>query len=195
MRAAARRGATGAVRPLAAAAALALLLAGCTTHRVAGDEVRVGRPASVDRIVTRSYEHEIKTERGPQRQVVEYGWDYAEAVVKERTFGPDGALAGERDVPGQILRATEQELEWAFDLARAHPDLRTSVTADGVRLYGGFILMQLDDPHCHLRSRCVYVFASHGADGSRKVAEAIVDLQSNRVVYPNYRPDTTDPIQ
>jgi hypothetical protein len=176
-------------------AVAAIALAGCSAHRVANDEQRVGRPAAVDRVVTRSYEHEIKTDRGVQRQTVEYAWDYSDAVVKERTLGPDGIVAGERDVPGQILRATEQELEWAFDLARSHPDLRKSVTSEGVRLYGGFILMKADDAHCHLRSRCVYVFASQGADGSRKVAEAIVDLQSNRVVYPNYRPDTTDPIQ
>lgn len=192
---AAKVGSSGVERQLPAALALALLLVGCSSQRVATDEARVGRPAAIDRVVTRTYEHEIKSDQGLLRQVVEYSWDYRDAVVKERIFAPDGSLADERDVPGQILRATEQELEWAFSLARAHPDLRQSVTADGVRLYGGFILMQADDKYCHLRSRCVYIFGSQGPDGSRKVAEAIVDLQSNRVVYPNYRPDTTDPIQ
>lgn len=174
-------------------------VAGCGTWPRQDDagtstDADVGRPADQRYVRTTRYEHEIKTDQGPQRQVVEYGWDYDQAAVVERTFDMDGQPLAQRTVPGQILRATEQEQEWAFDLVRHHPDLRPSVTAEDVHLYGGFILMEPDDPHCHLRSRCVYVFASLG-DGSRKVAQAIVDLQTNQVVYPHYEPETTRPLK
>lgn len=174
-----------------------LIVSACSTAKRQSDvfsEAAVGRAPDQHYVRATRYEHEVKTAQGPQRQVVEYGWDYDQAAVVERTFDTQGNLLAQRMVPGQILRATEQEQAWAFDLVRHHPDLRPSVIADDVHLYGGFILMEPDDPHCHLRSRCVYVFASMG-DGSRKVAQAIVDLQSNRVIYPHYEPETTHPLK
>lgn len=173
-----------------------LVLAGCTgaSPRKPDSGQAVGRPGDQHYVRTSRYEHEVKTDGGVEQQIVEYGWDYDQAVVIERTFDTGGTLLRTRQVPGQILRATEQEQSWAFDLVKHHPDLRFSVTAPDVHLYGGFILMEQDDPYCHLRSRCVYVFASLG-DGSRKVAQAIVDLQTNRVVYPAYEPETTRPLK
>lgn len=178
--------------------ATALALGGCASAPPPADRdagaTSAGRPADRDYVLARSWEHELKLDDGRlERQVVEYGWDYRRAVTVERTRRPDGGALAEREVVGETLRATEEEQEWAFDLVRRHPELRVSATGPDVNLYGGFILMEPDDEHCHLRSRCVYVFASQG-DGSRKVVQAIVDLQSNRVVYPHYDPEDTRPL-
>jgi hypothetical protein len=179
--------------------ALPVVLAGCAAGGVrpladAGADGQAGRPADRSYVVVRSWEHELKQPDGSlERQVVEYGWDYARAVAVERTRHTDGEATGEREVVGETLRATEEEQAWAFDLVRREPSLQAAATAPDVLLYGGFILMEPGDPHCHLQSRCVYVFASQGNE-SRKVVEAIVDLQANRVVYPNYKPETTRPL-
>lgn len=179
--------------------ALPVVLSGCASGgaRSLAEVAAVGqagRPADRNYVVVRSWEHELKLADGRlERQVVEYGWDYGRAVAVERTRRPDGEATGEREVVGETLRATEEEQAWAFDLVRREPGLKAAATAPDVLLYGGFILMEPGDAHCHLRSRCVYVFASQG-DESRKVVEAIVDLQTNRVVYPNYKPETTRPL-
>lgn len=182
----------------AALAGVAFVLAACAGPAqragASADATAIGRPADRTWVERRSWEHEVKeADGGLRRERVVLGWDYGRALAIERHYDVTGQLLSERQLAGMVLRATEEEQEWAFDLVRRHPDLRASVTAPYVHLYGGFIHMLPDDPHCHEKSRCVYVFASL-EDGSRKVAQAIVDLQSNQVVYPHFEPETTRPL-
>ena len=141
--------------------------------------------------IAHSFHHEIKTADGRQRQFVEHGWDYDRAVAFERISSPNYELIEQRDRPGLILRATDRELELAFELVRAHPELAPIVNVDGAMFEGGFIHMLPDDPLCHLRSRCVYVLVSLDR-GRRKVAQALVDLQTGTVAYPNFDPIMID---
>jgi hypothetical protein len=137
--------------------------------------------------VTTVYEHEVKTDAGEQWQRVEYGWDYTDAVSYELTTDLDGNKLMFRHVPGQILRATEREQEVANDLVRRHPALAATAATPGAAFEGGFILMERDHPHCHLKSRCVYVLVSTD-NGRNKIIQAIVDLQTEQVVDPNFDP-------
>lgn len=173
--------------------ALALIsasLAGCATggsHRETG-----GSTAANGRIeIAHSFHHEVKTAQGLQRQYVEHGWDYDRAVAFQRIHTPDGVLIEQRDQPGLILRATDQEMEVAYELVRQHPDLASTVNVAGAEFEGGFIHMIPDDPLCHIKTRCVYVLVSLDR-GRRKIAQALVDLQSGSVAYPRFDPAMID---
>lgn len=170
---------------------VAAMAAGCAG--TGGDRGLSSQPPAGHRIeVIRSYEHEIKTPDGPVRQVVEYGWDYTDAVTVERITTPDGKPVSFRQVPGESLRATEGELQRAIEIAKQHDDLRETLATDGAHFEGGFTHMIPDDPYCHLRSRCIYVFATLD-QGRKKIAQAIVDLQTGRVVYPFFDPGLIGP--
>ena len=57
---------------------------------------------------------------------------------------------------------------------------------------GGFAFRKPGDPYCDRGSRCIHAIAA--ADhGDTVVAHAIVDLQSDRVVYPFYQPADGEP--
>ncbi len=134
------------------------------------------------------YEHEVKTDAGEQWQRVEYGWDYTDAVAYELTTDLDGNKLMFRQVPGQILRATDREQQIAVDMVRRHPALAETAATPGAVFEGGFILMERDHPHCHLKSRCVYVLVST-ENGRNKIIQAIVDLQTEQVVDPKFDPE------
>jgi hypothetical protein len=172
---------------------LALLgfLAGCATTSPSASIGRVDSRADLagHRVeVTRVYEHEVKTEQGNQWQRVEYGWDYTDAVAYELTTDLEGNRLAFRQLPGQVLRATEREQQVAGDLVRRHPGLAEAAATPGAIFHSGFILMERDHPHCHLGSRCVYVLVVTD-NGNNKIVQAIVDLQTAQVVDPYFDPD------
>ncbi len=175
------------------ALAVSAVVAGCAGTGAGVDRSLSSQPPAGHRIeVIRSYEHEVKTPDGPVRQVVEYGWDYTDAVTVERTTTPDGRPVSFRQVPGESLRANEAELQRAIEIAKQHDDLRETLATEGAHFEGGFTHMIPDDPHCHLRSRCIYVFATLD-QGRKKIAQAIVDLQTGQVVYPFFDPGLVGP--
>lgn len=172
---------------------VSVVLTGCAATGGSPDGSPSLQPPVGHRIeVIRSYEHEVKTPEGSVRQVVEYGWDYTDAVTVERITTPDGQPVSFRQVPGESLRATEGELQRAIEIAKQHEDLRETLATEGAHFEGGFTHMIPDDPHCHLRSRCIYVFATLD-QGRKKIAQAIVDLQTEQVVYPFFDPGLVGP--
>ncbi len=168
-----------------------LLVVGCASGDRATRDLSTDTPAHRGVLIVQTYEHEIKAGGGLQRQIVENGWDYDRAVAIERVYTLDRELISERDTPGVILRATDKEMETAVELVKQHPDLAKVVSADGAAFEGGFIHMKHDEPDCDLQSRCVYVVVSLD-NGRRKIAQAIVDLQTARVVDPRFDPIMID---
>jgi len=184
----------GASLPLMAA----LLLAGCQTSGPAGSARSVADrdPRVSGIVVVRSYEDEFKTESGDIRVTVEYAWDYDRAVAIERITDAQGKQISLTDQPELTLNLTDAEQAYAFELTKAHPDLKAQV-AGSDHLYGGFSYREANDPACYRGSRCVHVMASTTApagDGWRKVVHAIVDLQAGKVVHPNYDDGKTEPL-
>ncbi len=184
----------GASLPLMAA----ILLAGCQTSGPAGSARSVADrdPRVSGIVVVRSYEDEFKTESGDVRVTVEYAWDYDRAVAIERITDAQGKQISLTDQPELTLNLTDAEQAYAFELTKAHPDLKAQV-AGSDHLYGGFSYREANDPACYRGSRCVHVMASTTApagDGWRKVVHAIVDLQAGKVVHPNYDDGKTEPL-
>lgn len=129
------------------------------------------------------------------RTEVEYGWDYDRAVGLRKTFDTQGKLLQTEQISAANIPLTAVEAERVRALVRGQPALKPIVNKPDVVIWGeGFAFGQTNDPYCDLGSRCVHAIAA--ADfGDTAVAHAIVDLQSDRVVYPFYHPSESDPIK
>ncbi|MBL8245310.1 MAG: hypothetical protein JNL89_14010 [Rhodanobacteraceae bacterium] len=166
------------------------VLAGCQTLQSTADQVeRDPRASGV--VLVRSYDDEFKIDGKDVRVHVEYAWDYRRGIATERITTPDGALVSLTDQPELTLNLTDAEKEYAFDLARADPEIGPQV-ASADHVYGGFSYRESSDAACGYGSRCVHVVASAG-DGWRKLVHAIVDLQTGRVVHPHFAAGDVDP--
>lgn len=170
--------------------AVLLVLAGCQTLNTTADQTeRDPRASGV--VLVRSYDDEFKIDGKDVRVHVEYAWDYSRGIATERITTPDGALVSLTDQPELTLNLTDAEKEYAFDLARADPEIGPQV-ASADHVYGGFSYREASDAACGYGSRCVHVVASAG-DGWRKLVHAIVDLQTGRVVHPHFNAGDVDP--
>lgn len=166
------------------------VLAGCQTLQSTADQFeRDPRASGV--VLVRSYDDEFKIDGKDVRVHVEYAWDYSRGIAIERITTPDGALVSLTDQPELTLNLTDAEKEYAFDLARADPEIGPQV-ASADHVYGGFSYRESSDAACGYGSRCVHVVASAG-DGWRKLVHAIVDLQTGRVVHPHFAAGDVDP--
>jgi hypothetical protein len=169
------------------------LLAGCAAVPVVtGPSPTLAQVPVIDlpdghkAVLVRSHEDEWKVDGRDVRVTVQYLWDYTARSARVRTLAADDGVLTDEPRPGLTLNATDEEMAWAYELARSVPAIAAKVTAD-TDYYGGFSYRHPGDPGCDLGSRCVHVIASR--DGGRfKVFHAIVDLQAAQVVHPDYDP-------
>lgn len=126
--------------------------------------------------------------RNDQRCVVTRGWDYSKGVTLVRTYDPSGKLLREMIEPGADLSLVAAEQIRVESLVRSEPTIASVVNRPTVRVWaGGFVFREPGDPFCDRGSRCVHAIAAAN-DGDDAVAHAIVDLMTDRVVYPEYKP-------
>lgn len=171
----------------------ALMLTACQTGPSGKHQLTKERDPRVSGVVVvRSYGDEFKIDGHDVPVNVAYAWDYDRAVAIERITDAQGQLMSLTDQPDLTLNLSDAEKDYAFELARTHPDLKQQM--DGAdHVYGGFSYREAGDPACFKGTRCVHVMASTG-DGWRKVAHAIVDLQTGTVVHPHYDDAKTTPL-
>lgn len=185
--------------PVAAAAALAVLVAGCahqapTTPGVAAQDAARTAGRMHGYVVARRHSDFALHDGKEERREVEYGWDYDRGVALRRTFDQQGRLLETKEMVGANLSLTEQESERARALTLADPRLKAIVGKPDVVIWaGGFAFRKPGDAYCDRGTRCIHVIAA--ADhGDTAVAHAIVDLQTDRVVYPFYQPADGEPV-
>lgn len=134
----------------------------------------------------RSYRDVVKIDGENVQQTVEYGFDYDRHATVRRISREDGALVSEALMPNQSIRANASESARLEELVRTHPQLGPLMRQPDLLIHsGGFVVRQPGDPYCDVGSRCLRFIVSAG-DGSVSVIHAIVDLVSDRVVYPFY---------
>jgi hypothetical protein len=122
------------------------------------------------------------------RCAVTYGWDYDRGVAVRRMYDPDGKLIESQDIGPATVALTEIETARVEALVRADPRVAPIINRPGVKIWrGGFIYIRPGDAHCGERSRCVRAIAGEH-DGEDAVSHSIVDLMTDRVVYPFYQP-------
>lgn len=144
-------------------------------------------PDGHEAVLVRSHPDEWKLDGRDVRVTVQYLWDYTLASARVRAVGADASVISDEIREGLTLNATDEEMAWAYELARSEPAIAARITPD-TTYYGGFSFRDPDEARCYAGSRCVHVIASRD-DGRYKVFHAIVDLQTSRVVDPEYDPE------
>ena len=173
---------------LIAAAALCLLVTACAGRAVVQEANPGGR--------IRGYvESSRVTDFCPganrpaaERCAVTRGWDYDKGETVVRTYGPDGGLIDTQHPPGADLSLTPPEQARVEALVRADPRTAPIVNRPGVMFWsGGFVMREPGDRFCDRGSRCIRAIAADDG-GNHVVLHSVVDLMTDRVVYPVYRP-------
>lgn len=124
--------------------------------------------------------------RADERCIVTRSWDYDRGVTVVRTYDPQGTLILTQTPPGADLSLTAAEQARIETLMRTDPRTSSIVNVPGVMVWsGGFVMREPGDRYCDRGSRCLRAIAA--ADGgNRVVLHSVVDLMTDRVVYPHY---------
>lgn len=132
----------------------------------------------------RRYQDVVKVDGGSVAQTVEYGFDYDRRVTVRRIFDTEGRQVAEDLFEAESLHANAAESARVRELVETHPQLGPLMAQPNLHVHaGGFVVREPGDPYCDTGLRCLRFIVSKG-DGSQTVIHAIVDLVSDRVVYP-----------
>lgn len=174
------------------------LLAGCasTAHRagpapaapapelIVSDAPAQGRMRGI--VINRSYEDFFVRNGVETRRRIELAWDYERGTAMRRTYDVQGNLLLTEDLPGAEMRLTPAEDERVKALVRGYPVLRELAAQPGVVIWaGGFVMRKPGDRYCDTGTRCIYAILAEDG-GFTPIRRAIVDLQRDRVVYPDF---------
>lgn len=181
---------------LACGLAAAMAAAGCATaprgpqparaapELVASDVPDSGRMHGI--VINRRYGDFFMIDHKEVRRQIELAWDYDRGTAIRRTYDQGGKLLQTEDVPGAEMRLTDIENDRVKALVSGYPTLKEIVKQPGVVIWaGGFVWRKPGDRYCDLGTRCIHAILSND-NGVTAVAHAIVDLQRDRVVYPEY---------
>jgi hypothetical protein len=180
-------------------------LAGCATspqtkrpasvapELVASDVSESGRMKGI--VINRRYGDFYTIDGEKVHREIELAWDYDRATAIRRTYDLSGKLLKTEDLPGAEMRLTPLEDERVKALVSGYPTLKEIVGEPGVVIWaGGFVMRIPGDRYCDQGTRCIYATLSKDG-GFTAIVRAIVDLQRDRVVYPDFDPgsrSTTD---
>lgn len=176
----------------------AILASGCASYRpmpaapapelIPSDVSESGRMHGI--VINRRYGDFFIIVGEEVRREIELAWDYDRGTAIRRTYDLQGKLLETEDLPGADFSLTAPEKERVKDLVRGYPTLKDAVNQPGVDIWaGGFVLREPGDRYCDKGTRCIHAIVS-GDNGYTAVAHAIVDLQRDRVVYPDFDPES-----
>jgi hypothetical protein len=155
---------------------------------VPSDVAESGRMKGI--VINRRYGDFFMIDGKKVRREIELAWDYGRGTAIRRTYDLSGALLQTEDLPGAEMRLTPVEDERLKDLVRGYPTLKDIAGEPGVVIWaGGFVMRIPGDRYCDAGTRCIYATLSRDG-GFTPIVRAIVDLQRDRVVYPDFDPGT-----
>lgn len=189
------------MKPVHRTIALAALLgtiAGCTTlarssgpaaaapELIASDVDESGRMSGI--VINRRYGDFYMVDGEKIHREIELAWDYDRGTAIRRTYDLAGELLKTEDLPGAEMRLTPIENDRVKALVSGYPTLEEIVKEPGVVIWaGGFVMRIPGDRYCDKGTRCIYTTLSKDG-GFTAIVRAIVDLQRDRVVYPDFDP-------
>lgn len=158
-----------------------------SSELIASDVPDAGRMKGI--VVIRSYVDFFVIKGVEVRRRIEMAWDYDRATAIRRTYDLSDKLLQTEDLPGAEMRLTAIENDRVKALVSGYPTLKDIAKQTGVVIWGGgFVLRKPGDRWCDAGTRCIHAILSTD-NGVTAVAHAIVDLQRDRVVYPEYDMD------
>jgi hypothetical protein len=141
-------------------------------------------------VINRRYRDFFMIDGAKVHRDIELAWDYDRGTAIRRTYDLSGKLLQTEDLPGAEMRLTAVEDERLKELIRTHPTLKHVANEPGVVIWaGGFVMRIPGDRYCDKGTRCIYATLSKD-EGFTPIVRAIVDLQRDRVVYPDFDPGT-----
>lgn len=182
-------------------AGLACVLGACATTSPQGPRPAADAPelvaSEVDPggrmqgiVINRRYGDFFMIDGKEVHREIELAWDYGRGTAIRRTYDLSGELLKTEDLPGAEMRLTPVEDERLKDLVRGYPTLKGVANEPGVVIWaGGFVMRIPGDRYCDTGTRCIYATLSRDG-GFTPIVRAIVDLQRDRVVYPDFDPGT-----
>jgi hypothetical protein len=175
-------------------------LAGCATsprtsgpaaaapELVASDVDASGRMKGI--VINRRYGDFFRIDGKDVNREIELAWDYDRGTAIRRTYDLSGKLLATEDLPGGEMRLTPIEDDRVKALVAGYPSLKPIADEPGVVIWaGGFVMRIPGDRYCDKGTRCIYATLSKDG-GFTPIVRAIVDLQRDRVVYPDFDPGT-----
>jgi hypothetical protein len=187
------------MKPLFLAAVFAgASLAGCATYRpqaaapapelIPSDVPESGRMHGI--VLNRRYGDFFVIDGEVVRREIQLAWDYDRGTAIRRIYDLQGNLLRTEDSPRPEMRLTDLENERVKDLVRGYPTLKDIAGRPDVVFWaGGFVMRIPGDRYCDKGTRCIYATLSKD-NGFTPIVRAIVDLQRDRVVYPDFDPES-----
>lgn len=124
---------------------------------------------------------------------VEIAFDYDQGVAIERVIGADGTVVSTtvRKKGEGAPRPTPEEIEQAYDMVRADPELARIIDQADAQLDGGFILNEEAGKPCGPGTRCIQV-QMLTQDRLGFIRWVVVDLAQERFAYRTYLPSAAE---
>jgi hypothetical protein len=141
-------------------------------------------------VLNRRYGDFFLIDGKPVRREIQLAWDYDRGTAIRRIYDLQGNLLRTEDSPRPEMRLTDLENERVKDLVRGYPTLKDIAGRPDVVIWaGGFVMRIPGDRYCDKGTRCIYATLSKD-NGFTPIVRAIVDLQRDRVVYPDFDPES-----
>ena len=144
---------------------------------------RVSRPVRL----LRTWLEPVKTPAGDVMRRVDMLYDYDRAAAFERVYDLDGQLLRDRRIVVNPPTPSPEEIQEAFDVVRADPELAKVIKRFSAELEGGFLIEEGRRAPCGPGARCLLIKIV-SPDRSGLIRVMGVDLVRRSIPYRNFVP-------
>jgi hypothetical protein len=135
----------------------------------------------------RTWYDSVKTRAGDQAIRVDLVYDYGKAAAFERVYDLEGRRIRERRLVVNAPTPSPEEIQEAFGLVRADPELARIIRRFRAALEGGFLIEEGRRKACGPGARCLLVKLL-SPDHSGLIRVVGVDLVKLSIPYRNFVP-------
>jgi hypothetical protein len=135
----------------------------------------------------RSWYDPVKTPDGDVYRRVDLLYDYHRAHTIENTYDAEGRLVLTRRIVVNPPPPTQEEIQEAFEIVRADPEMAKAIERFSAELEGGFLIEEGRGTACGPGARCLLVQVL-SSDRSGSIRVVGVDLVKRAIPYRNFIP-------
>lgn len=150
-----------------------------------GSEVtRTSRPVRL----LRSWEETVKDSNGrDSMRRVDVVFDYGRGAAREEFFDASGRLTGRRPILVGLPPPSPEEVDEAFGIVSADPEMQKIIEGLSASLTGGFVIEEARKKPCGPGSRCLLILVT-SKDHTGLIRRLIVDLVRRDIPYRTFEP-------
>ena len=152
----------------------------------ASSETSITRSSRPVRLL-RSWYDPVKTPDGDVYRRVDLLFDYRKAETIENTYDAEGRLILARRIVVNPPPPTQEEIQEAFQIVRADPEMTRSIERFSAELEGGFLIEEGRGAACGPGARCLLIQIL-SPDRSGLIRVVGVDLVKQTIPYRQFVP-------